>query len=409
LTQLDVHRRLPSFVDLAPSPRQRVQDLVDEADGLGPLADAAPAELRGDLITERDLVRTAYQMVLDQWGDDGTDLSARAHDAGYFDPFTYVWRYGIGDGNGPRTATRDNYDYLRASNGQKAAAACGALQPLNVNRLDQTPPGRIAFKDIDTGSLASTNSAGTDRQPVQTIDQATSPSGLIISPDQQHLADTVQLDQNTVLVVANPDGSNPRTVDTGSKPSCPAWSLDSTHFILGGGAFAEQLRIVGLDGTATPIPVETDNYACAAFLTPTSIIYQRRNPDSHLEDLWTANTDGTNQHLLVAIPDCTASTFAVSPNGHTIAIAAGCTDFANWGLYETNTDGTNLHRVIPGIAGTFSWSPDSSYLAFEYVDPNGDRRQPRLLIATADGTAASPLTGPAAGFPAWYSSPTPTT
>lgn len=391
------------FQSIPPMPRVQLEDLARDTSRLDALIDAAPEDLRSDLTRERTLGRQIYDQLLAEWGDDGSAIISEAHQAGYFDAFEYVIRHGIGsDGT-----TQLDYDQLRGNDTQRAAVLCGALTPLPLAGLDRPPTGRVAFDDLTSNTLSSVDATGSDPQPVPLAIGVTKPRDVTISPDQRHLAylgtdSAANGSGRSVLVVADPDGSNARTLDTGGLATCPRWSPDSAHLVVGRLRPQDQVRIVGLDGSVTPIPLDLDDSTCAVFLAASTIAYGRFVPADHQIALWAAQTDGTGQHQLVAVPRCAPSGVAVSPDGSTIALSAGCADLADSGIYEMAADGSNLRRVLKGVLGAFSWSPDSRYLAIAYVEPPARRDHPKVIVATADGTQATELTPAATSWPAWF-------
>jgi dipeptidyl aminopeptidase/acylaminoacyl peptidase len=146
------------------------------------------------------------------------------------------------------------------------------------------------------------------------------------SPDSKYVAFSRYENGYSNLVVINADGTNERTLTTGSSVSAPSWSPDGT-------------RLAYVDGPSTS------------------------------RELFTVGPDGTNRLQLTRdkVPKYTP---AWAPDGTRIAYSAQ-TDANSVHLFVINVDGgqqTEVTRAV-GHQVTPSWSPNSRFLAYLAFSP----------------------------------------
>jgi len=132
------------------------------------------------------------------------------------------------------------------------------------------------------------------------------------------------------------------------------------------------------------------------------IAYQVEDPQILQYQLWVANADGTDAHMLVANAGHDGADPRWSPDGTRIAYAAGAnTDFRT--IHVIDADGTHDREVTTaGHEWQWDWSPDGRRLVYA----EGPYAQPRynLAVIDADGTNRRELTKPASWsdyLPAW--------
>lgn len=390
----------PDTAQLAPAPVSTVRAFSDRTvAALEDLSRVAPTELQGDLQREVELERHIVSVVVDAWGDDGVDLTTRAHDAGDFDPFAFAVRDGIPSDSGPSIPFGD-YSTLRVTNAFKVAVACGALDERTTEST--TPPaGRLVYQKLDSKELASVRTDGSSPAAVSLAGGASAARDIAVSPDGRHLSYTATVNKRSALFVADVDGSHARMIDTLGSPACPSWSPDSTKLVIGRGRPNDSIRTVTLQGDVTTVAVETGDYSCATFLSSTTIVYERSFPESFHVELWRAGLDGSSQQRFVAVDGCGPAAFAASRDGQQLAFTTACQDLARSGLYLVDQDGANVHRIVPGYAGGLSWSPDSRFVAHSLTQPHDDRNHPRVLVSAVDGSRSWEILPSGNSWPAW--------
>ena len=201
---------------------------------------------------------------------------------------------------------------------------------------------------------------------------------------------------------------------------------------------------MNLDGTGqTRVTV---NQSGEDFVQPTlspdgtKMLFSRYNPTTELSDLYIANGDGQNAHPLVAHDGDTDSLSegSWSPDGEQIAFV--WTKGDTGGLYVVNADGSNIQQLTTGDAGVgTAWSPDGSKIAYSQQDSDnwniyvinadgsdqqtlangsghevwpmfspdgstivysvfGNDSPPAIVVANADGTHPSTITGDQSGW-----------
>ena len=168
------------------------------------------------------------------------------------------------------------------------------------------------------------------------------------SPDGTALAYAASTSQGRVVILIDPNGTNPRTLYAGTEPD---WSPDGTK-----------------------IAVAADNGAT--------------------RDILLVNADGSGHTNLTNTPDADDTDPSWSPDGQQIVFASG-TWPARYDLYTMNADGTNVTRLTDagGTDVNPAWSPDGTRIAFARrgTDPQG-RTTSDLLLINPDGSALTKLT-----------------
>jgi Tol biopolymer transport system component len=179
------------------------------------------------------------------------------------------------------------------------------------------------------------------------------------SPDGSKLV-TCSISSPTDIVVRKPDGTNPTNLTNtpGIDERKPSWSVTG------------------------------------------KIAYERGG------QIWTMNSNGTNQALFSAITQPTPITPAWSPDGSQLAFSSGGE------IWLINADGTNERRLttntspFPITAKDPAWSPDSLKIAFAR-DSTGLSPGLGIYVINVDGTNYTFLTGGnGSAKPSWSSDAT---
>lgn len=217
-----------------------------------------------------------------------------------------------------------------------------------VNAVDFE--SRILYSDGDTNQITSIRPDGTDAQVLASGFQVD------VSPDGQKIA----YQRGGNVYVADKTGANELniTADLPNNNRTPSWSSDSSQ-----------------------------------------ILFTSERPGTPNTGLYTRNSDGTGEQLILAI----AFDGSYSPDG--TKIAHGCVSGGATELCVSDSDGTN---TIPITDSSLNgerfpkWSSDSNTLAFEGSVPG----QPlSIFTANSDGTNVQTIvTAPAGrslGTPTW--------
>lgn len=187
------------------------------------------------------------------------------------------------------------------------------------------------------------------------------------------------------LVTSNADGAGQMTWTDFPPyvPSQPSWSPDGSKiaFASNGEIYAVNISGGGVVNLTNSMSSETD----PAWSVTGKIAYEKGN------QIWTMNSDGTNQMLFSSITRPVPTDPAWSPDGSKLAFTSG------GDIYVINADGTGELPVTSGAVTDRdpSWSPDGLRIAFSR-DGSG------IMVINLNGTNELNLSGGANDRePAW--------
>jgi WD40-like Beta Propeller Repeat len=128
--------------------------------------------------------------------------------------------------------------------------------------------------------------------------------------------------------------------------------------------------------------------------------------------------DGDGDYVLVRVidPNKTPEPFARldgcnivfpqrRPNTERLYVIAGCTDPYRNGLWSVAFDGSDWRHELSGLIAAPRWSPDGAWLAFGYQKLGESNGSPSLWVTNADFTVMGQVAGPWTSWPTWRSSP----
>src|SRR6266516_3044045 len=128
----------------------------------------------------------------------------------------------------------------------------------------------------------------------------------------------------------------------------------------------------------------------------TKLVFQERNSDGSVTQIYVMNADGSNQHRLVADPSYLDSNPGFSPDGSRIAFARCRMDFEAYDIYSVKADGNGLtaithfdlrHNVLDFDP---EYSPDGKTIAFDSFNRGGVIAA--IYLMGVHGTNVSQLT-----------------
>jgi len=93
--------------------------------------------------------------------------------------------------------------------------------------------------------------------------------------------------------------------------------------------------------------------------------------------------------------------FAVSPEGHELAVSMACDDPARSGLYIFDLNTGTSRRVLDGATAAFSWSPDGRRLAVGVAPTPSAGSKQVIEIIDPDSGRHGVVVSAGAGWPTW--------
>jgi Tol biopolymer transport system component len=191
-------------------------------------------------------------------------------------------------------------------------------------------------------------------------------------------------DQGTHVFSMNDDGTNVRQL-TRSLSEQPAWAPDGKSIVFTDATSNAHISVMSADGPPiTQITFPPD--ACFDRVPQTlgkQIVFLRICTDVTVNGMYLMNADGTGLTLL---DHSTASIPAPSPKGGRVAFTKAddlwLLDLATGGLTNLTKTGLNPHDA--------AFSPSAKQIAFVQGFS--------IYVMNADGTGATPLTSPPAGY-----------
>jgi TolB protein len=256
-----------------------------------------------------------------------------------------------------------------------------ALQPsANVRKAYAFPnwsrdSQRVAFVGVTSendGTAILYTASVKDVKPVQVFrSESDFPFYLSWSPDSKRIAFLAQADQDLSLNFASADGSETKTLDTGS-PFYFSWSPDSQSLIthVGGSRRQSADAFIGLQPLGSSDSVKHLAIAPASFLAPAwspsgqDVLTALMGSGGANDTLVISDAQGENQRSLLTFNGNIA--FSWSPDGKNIAYlnTQGGGARTKSELRSLKPDGSNDRLLSDESPIAFFWSPDSARIAY---------------------------------------------
>jgi TolB protein len=173
----------------------------------------------------------------------------------------------------------------------------------------------------------------------------------------------------------------------------PTGKIAYTHLTVTGEKASQVLDydvyVANADGSDVSPLITGPDAAYAPTWSPdgTRIAFIAAAPDASSPELWVANADGSDAHVIfqdLRLVDDQAP--AWSPDGTRVAfVASEETGSAVWAV---RVDGTGANRIVRGSWRQVAWSPDGTKLA---LAGSGDRPDYGLYVVGADGSGLTRL------------------
>jgi WD40-like Beta Propeller Repeat len=292
-----------------------------------------------------------------------------------------------------------------------------AALTLSASAVASGADDRIAYTRLLEGGgaeIVTVNPDGSEEEIVPLQDAVEDFGVAVWSPDHSHLliAPTIRFDGNGDILpfrsaIVRPDGSDYRLLAVEDGPfdaGCSAWSADASRLYCGfGGDQPGVFSIRSSDGgdahrlTTVPFAGGSDLPTDVSPDGSQILILRKRPgpaPDAQpfrpeLFALYVINSDGTNLHQIVPYGVTQGHEIGSahwSPDGRSI-IASN----THGRLFTVSPDGKAIHYLKLGVVGVPfmpNWSPDGSRIVFTMYGPD----QEGLFTANADGSDVRQVT-----------------